>query len=140
MCGMESEFDTRITRDQTTGFDHVEHHQCPDLLFHNHAGLEVNFQRYREYPGCEASYAANIQPTRPLKSHPNDSPVQATPLAGPRFTSAFHRITDSSRTTAINDRDRMAARLKPRARGCLFTRGGHDWPIASPTIRRSRQH
>jgi hypothetical protein len=56
VCEMESEFDTCTTRDQTKGFDHVEHHQCPDLLFHNHAGLEINFQRYGQCPGRGSSY------------------------------------------------------------------------------------
>jgi len=28
-----------VVADQTTGFDHVEHHQRPDLLFHNYAEL-----------------------------------------------------------------------------------------------------
>jgi hypothetical protein len=37
--------------DQTTGFDHVEHRQRPDLLFHNRAALEVNFQRCGLDPG-----------------------------------------------------------------------------------------
>jgi hypothetical protein len=31
-----------VAPDQTTGFDHVEHHHCPDLLFHYFARLEVN--------------------------------------------------------------------------------------------------
>ena len=102
--------------DQTTGFDH-EHHQRPDLLFHNHAGLEVNFQRYGPCPGrvpqVVASGRIGQQPPSPHSS-PTGSHSSGAAMGSYRHEPSERRAASTTRMPLPNPNP--ASRQRPSGR------------------------